>query len=225
MAPYEALYGRQCHSLVGWFDHGESSLLGIDLVRDALEKVKVIHERLRTALSRQKSYADRRTRDVAYMVGEKVLLSVLLIKGVMRFRKKGKLSPLYSGTFEVLERVGEVDYKLASPPSLSGVHPMYHVSMLRKYYGDPSHVLDINTIQLDEELTYDVEPLAILDRQVQKLRSKNIAPVKVHWRSQPIEKATREIEQEIQSRHPHFFDTPGMFLDSFEDERLSCKAP
>ncbi|XP_070034794.1 uncharacterized protein [Nicotiana tomentosiformis] len=155
MAPYEALYGTICCSSVGWLEPGEARLLGTDLVYDALKKVKV--------------------RDVAYMVGEKVLLRVSPTKGVMRFRKKGKLSPQYIGHFDVLEMIGEVASKLALPPSLSGVHPVFHVSMLRKYYGDPSHILDFSIVQLDENLTYDVELVAFLDRRAWKLRSKNIA--------------------------------------------------
>ncbi|XP_070036440.1 uncharacterized protein [Nicotiana tomentosiformis] len=105
-------------------------------------------------------------RHVSYMVGEKVLLRVSPMKGVMRFGKKGKLSPRYIGPFEVLERIREVAYKLALPPSLSRVNPLFHVSMLRKNYGDPSHILDFNTVQLEGDLTYDVESVAILDRQV-----------------------------------------------------------
>ena len=83
--------------------------------------------------------------------------------------------------------VVEVAYRLALPPSLSGVHPVFYVSKLQKYYGDMSHILDFSTVQLDGYLTYDVEPVAILDRQVRKLRSKNIASVKVQWRGQPVE--------------------------------------
>nr|XP_033512010.1 uncharacterized protein LOC117276756 [Nicotiana tomentosiformis] len=113
------------------------------------------------------------------MVGEKVLLKVSPMKGVMRFGKRGKLSPRFIGPFEVLQRIGQVAYKLALPPSLSSVHPLFHVSMLRKYIGDPSHVLDFSTVQLEGDMTYDVEPMAILDRQVRRLRSKDIALVKV----------------------------------------------
>ncbi|XP_070054162.1 uncharacterized protein [Nicotiana tomentosiformis] len=113
------------------------------------------------------------------MVGEKIFLRVFPMNGVMRFGKKGKLSPQYIGPFEVLGSIGEVAYKLALPPSLLSVHPVFHVSILRKYFGDLSHVLDFSTVQLDEDLTYDVEPMAILGRQVRKLKSKNIASVKV----------------------------------------------
>ncbi|XP_070050580.1 uncharacterized protein [Nicotiana tomentosiformis] len=119
---------------------------------------------LRTKQSAQKSYADKKARDVTYIVDEKVLLRVSSMKGMMRFRKKGKLSPRYIGPFEMLEKVGEVTYRLVFPPSLSGVHPVFHVSMLQKYYVDLSHVLDFSTVQLNKDLTYDVEPISILDR-------------------------------------------------------------
>ncbi|XP_070042542.1 uncharacterized protein [Nicotiana tomentosiformis] len=144
----------------------DARLLGTNLVYDALEKVKLIRERLCTAQSRQKSYADTMARDVAYMVGEKVLLRVSRMKGVMRFGDKGKLSPRYVGPFEVLERVGVVSYRHALPPSLLGFNPVHHVSMIRKYYEDLSYVLDFSKVPLDGDLTYDVESMAILDRQV-----------------------------------------------------------
>ncbi|XP_070020658.1 uncharacterized protein [Nicotiana sylvestris] len=99
MAPFEALYDWRCHSPIGWFEPSEAKFYGTDLVKDALEKVKLIHERLRTAQSRQKSYADQKARDVSFMVGEKVLLKISPIKGIMRFGKKGKLSPRFIGPF------------------------------------------------------------------------------------------------------------------------------
>ncbi|XP_070017231.1 uncharacterized protein [Nicotiana sylvestris] len=107
-------------------------------------------------------YADRNVRDVSYMVGERVLLRVSPMKGVMRFAKKGKLSPRFIGPFEILRRIGEVSNELALPPSLAGVHPF-------------------SSVQLDKDLPYVEEPVAILDRQVQKLRLKNIASVKIQW--------------------------------------------
>ncbi|XP_070005458.1 uncharacterized protein [Nicotiana sylvestris] len=113
------------------------------------------------------------------MVGEKVLLKVSPMKGLMRLGKKGKLSPRFIGPFEVLWRIGEVAYEIALPPSLSSVHLVFHVSMLQKYIGDPTHVLDFSTVQLGGDLTYDVEPVAILEWQVRQLRSKDIALVKV----------------------------------------------
>ena len=88
---------------------------------------------------------DRKVRDVAFMVGERVLLRVSPMKGVMRFEKKVKGSPMYIGPFEILEMAGEVAYRLALPPSLSAVHLVFHISMLRKYHNDPSHVLDFSS--------------------------------------------------------------------------------
>jgi len=153
--------------------------LGTDLVQDALDKVKIIQERLRAAQSRQKSYANRKVRDVAFMVGERVLLRVSPMKGVMKFGKKGKLSPKSIEPFEILDRVGEVAYRLALPPRLSSVHPVFHVSMIRKYHDDPSHMLDFSSVQLDKDLTYEKESVAILDRQVRQLRSKSFPSVRV----------------------------------------------
>ncbi|XP_070046389.1 uncharacterized protein [Nicotiana tomentosiformis] len=101
------------------------------------------------------------------------------MKGVMRFGKKGKLSPRYIGPFEILEWVGEVEYILALLPSLAAVHPVFHVSMLWKYHSDPSHVLDFVLLQLDKDLSYVEEPVAILDKQVRNFRAKNIDLVKV----------------------------------------------
>jgi len=99
----------------------------------------------------------------------------------MRFRKKGKLSIRFIGPFEILSHVGEVAYKLALPPSLSVAHPVYHVSMLWKYVPDESHVLSLDSIELGPNILFEGEPIAILDRQVQKLRTKEIASMKVNW--------------------------------------------
>ncbi|XP_070014299.1 uncharacterized protein [Nicotiana sylvestris] len=166
MAPYEALYERRCRSLAGWFKLGEAQLLSGDLVQGALDKVKIIQDQLRTTQSRQKSYVDHRVCDVAFMVGDRVLLGVSPMKGVMRFRKRVKLSLWYIRLFEILQKLGEVAYKLVLPPSLSAVHPVFHVSMLRKYHGDPSHMLDFSSVQLHKDLTYEEEQVAILARQV-----------------------------------------------------------
>ncbi|XP_070036567.1 uncharacterized protein [Nicotiana tomentosiformis] len=176
MALYKALYGRWYHSPVCWFESEKARLLSTNLIRDALEKGKLIQGRLLTAQSRKKCYADMRVHDVAFMVGEKVLLRVYPMKGKMRFGKKCKLSPRHIGSFEMLERVGEVTYRLDLPPSILGVH---HVSMLCKYHEDKSHVLDFSTVLLDENLAYEEELAAILDRQVWKLKSKEIASAKV----------------------------------------------
>ena len=141
MSPFDALYGRRCRSPFGWFDAFEVRPQGTDLLRESLDKVKLIQDRLLMAQSRQKSYADRKVRDLEFMIGEGVLLKVSPMKGVMRFGKKGKLSPRYIGPFEVVERIGEVEYQLALPPGLSGVHPVFHISLLKKYHQGGDHVI------------------------------------------------------------------------------------
>ena len=122
MAPFEALYGRRYRSPIGWFDAFEVRPWGTDLLRESLDNVKCIQEKLLAAQSRQKEYADQKVRDLEFMEGEQVLLKVLPMKGVMRFGKRGNLSPRYIGPFEVLKRLGDDAYELALPPGLSGVH-------------------------------------------------------------------------------------------------------
>ena len=110
----------------------------------------------------------------------------------MRFGKKGKLSPSYVGPFEIIERIGKVAYRLALSPDLSAVHNVFHVSMLKKYVPDPSHVLTEEPIEVHEDLTYEEKPVNIFDRQYKILRNKVIPLVKVLWRNQKIEEATCE---------------------------------
>ncbi|GAV79356.1 hypothetical protein CFOL_v3_22821 [Cephalotus follicularis] len=112
----------------------------------------------------------------------------------MRFGKKGKLSPRYIGPYEILERIGEVAYRLALPPSLSHVHNVFHVSLLRKYMANPFHVLRAEPIQVHEDLSYDEQPMEILDHKEQILRTKTIPLVKVAWRNHGVEQATWELD-------------------------------
>ena len=142
MAPYEALYGRPCRSSICWTEVGESSIIGPNMIRDTSKKVSLIRQRLLMAQSRQKSYADVRRRPLEFEVGDHVFLKVMPKRGVVRFDKRGKLSPRFIGPFEILERVGTVAYRLALSPSMSGVPEVFHVSMLRRYTPDPAHVVD-----------------------------------------------------------------------------------
>ena len=143
-----------------------------ELVQITSEKVSIIQQRLKAAFSRQKSYADPKMKDVLFSVGDLVFLKVSPMKGVMRFGKKEKLAPRYIGPFEIRSRVGEVAYRLVLPPELSRIHPVFHMSMLRKYIADPSHVLQPQTVELSEDLTYEEFLVAIVDRQIRQLRTK-----------------------------------------------------
>ncbi|XP_069144506.1 uncharacterized protein [Solanum lycopersicum] len=121
------------------------------------------------AQSRKKDYADQKARDLDFMEGEQVLLKVTPMKGVMRFGKRSKISPRNIGAFEVLKRVGKVAYELALSPRLSGVHPVFHVSMLKKYHGDGNYIIRWDSVLLDENLSYEEESVAIQDKEVRKL--------------------------------------------------------
>ncbi|XP_059292372.1 uncharacterized protein LOC132045812 [Lycium ferocissimum] len=174
MDPYEALYKRRCRSLIGWFEPTEVELLGLDSVHEAIEKVNLIVQRLKTAQSRQKSYTDMKRRELEFSVGDKVFLKVSPMNGVMRFGKKGKLSPRFIGPMRL---------------------------------PDPSHVLNPEEIEFYEGLSYEEEPVQILDRQVRSLRTKDVASVKVLWRNYDTEEATWEAEEDTKKRYPHLFPT------------------
>ncbi|KAL5543351.1 hypothetical protein UlMin_007135 [Ulmus minor] len=160
---------------------------------------------MKTVQDRQKSYADKRRRLLEFHVGDSVFLKIAPMKGVMRFGKRGKLSPRYIGPFEILERVGKVAYRLALPPDLSSVHNVFHVSMLKKYVPDPTHVLEHEPIEVHEDLTYEEQPVQVLDRKEKKLRNKAIPLVKVLWRNHKVEEATWEREDEMREKYPHLF--------------------
>ena len=159
-------------------------------MEQATEAIFKIKERMRTSQSRQKSYADKRRRPLEFEKCDHVFLKISPIKGVVRFGKKGKLSPRYTGPFEILGRVGAVAYHLALPPSMSRVHNVFHVSMLWKYVIDPSHILRHQELQISPEVKYEEQPVQILDKKTKELRNKTISLVKVLWRNHSTEEAT-----------------------------------
>ncbi|KAL4016712.1 hypothetical protein IC575_024369 [Cucumis melo] len=190
MTPFEALYDKCCRSPVCWGEVGEQRLMGPELVQSTNEAIQKIRSRMHTAQSRQKSYADVRRKDLEFDVGDKVFLKVAPMRGVLRFEKRGKLSPRFVGPFEILERIGPVAYRLALPPSLSTVHDVFHVSMLRNYVPDPSDVVDYEPLEIDENLSYTEQPVEVLAREVKMLRNREIPLVKVLWRNHRMEEAT-----------------------------------
>ena len=115
------------------------------------------------AQSWKKSYADVRRRPLEFEVGDHVFLKVMPKRGVVRFGKRGKLSSRFIEPFEILERVGTIAYRLDLPPGMSGVHEVFHVSMLRKYTPYPAHVVDWREIEVDTDGTFEEGPVCILD--------------------------------------------------------------
>ena len=190
MARYEALYGRKCRTPLCWTELGEEKIIGPDLIQETEEKVKVIRERLKVATNRQKSYAGMRRKYIRYEISEKVFLKVLPWKKVMRFGKNGKLSPRFIGPYEVIEKVGPLAYILDLILELEKIHNIFHVSMLRRYRSDQSHVVSSKTIELRSDLTYEEEPAEILAREGKELRKNQIPLVKVLWRNHKTKEAT-----------------------------------
>ncbi|XP_042983264.1 uncharacterized protein LOC122312667, partial [Carya illinoinensis] len=165
----------------------------------------------------EKSYADNRRRELEFEVENKVFLRIAPMKGVMRFEKKGKLSPRYIGPFEILDQVGQVAYRVALPPSLTGMHNVFHVSMLRKYISDPTHILDYEPLQIQEDLTYAEEPICIIERKAHVLRTWTIPMVKVLWNNHTANEASWELEEEMRVKHP------GLFGDSFDNLQINSE--
>ena len=162
MAPYEALYGRKCRTPLCWTELSEKKIIGLDLIQEIEEKLKMIRERLKVATDRQKSYANMRRKDIRYEIGEKVFLKVSHWTKVMRFGKKGKLSPRFIGPYEVMDKVGPMAYRLALPLELEKIHNVFHVPMLRRCRSDPSHVVSLEMIELRPDLKYEEELVEIL---------------------------------------------------------------
>ncbi|WVZ64066.1 hypothetical protein U9M48_013636 [Paspalum notatum var. saurae] len=125
---FEALYGKRCRTPLFWNQTGENQVFGPDIIQDAEQQLWIVQENLRVAQSRQRSYADVRRRDLSFKVDDHVYLKVSPMRGIRRFNMKGKLAPRYIGPFKILEKKGEVAYRLELPPSLSGVHDVFHVS-------------------------------------------------------------------------------------------------
>ena len=110
-------------------------------------------------------------------------------RGVVRFGKRGKLSPRFIGPFEILERIGAVTYQLALSASMSGVNEVFHISMLRKYTPDPAHVVDWGQIEVDTDGTFEERLVCIVDSHDQVLRCKTVRLVRVLWRHYGVEES------------------------------------
>ena len=153
-----------------------------------------------------------RRRPLEFEVGDHVFLKVMPKRGVVRFDKRGKLSPRFIGSFEILERIGVVAYRLALPPSMSGVHEVFHVSMLWKYTADPAHVVDWGQIEADTDGTFEEGPVCTLDNRDQVFRLKTVRLVRVLWRHYGVEESTWEREDTMRATYPFLFRVEGTWF-------------
>ncbi|GJV56993.1 putative reverse transcriptase domain-containing protein, partial [Tanacetum coccineum] len=204
-APFEALYGRKCRSPVCWTEVGEAQILGPELIQETTEKIIQIKQRMQAARDRQKSYADLKRKPMEFQVEDKVMLKVSPWKGVVRFGKRGKLNPRYVGPFKVLEKVGEVAYKLELPEELSRVHNTFHVSNLKKCHADEPLAVPLDGLHLDDKLHFVEEPLEIVGREVKRLKRSRIPLVKVRWNSKRGPEFTWERKDQFKKKYPHLF--------------------
>ena len=153
-----------------------------------------------------------RCRPLEFEVGDHVFLKVMPKRGVVRFGKCGKLSPRFIRSFEILERIGTVAYRLALPPSMTGVHEVFHVSMLRKYTPNPADVVDWGQIEVDMDETFEEGPVCIVDSHDQVLRRKIVRLVRVLWRHYGVEESLWEREDTMRATYPFLFRDEGTWF-------------
>ncbi|GJX46664.1 hypothetical protein Tco_0271854 [Tanacetum coccineum] len=192
-------------SPVLWAEIRESSLIGPELVLETTYKEVLIKEKLKMERDRQKSYVDYRHKPLEFEVGDRVLLKVTPWKGVVRFRKKGKLAPRYVGPFEILERIGFVVYRLRLPEELNSVHDTFYMSNLKKCLGNANLHVPLNEIKIDKTLRFVEEPAEIMDREIKSLKRSRIPFVKVRWNSKRGLEFTWEREDYMKSKYPYLF--------------------
>jgi len=206
MSPFEALYGRKCRTPLMWSEVGERALVGPALIKEAEERVAEIREKLKAAQSRQKSYADKKRREISFNPGDFVYLKVSPIRGTRRFQVQGKLAPRYIGPYRVLKKVGAVAYRLELPEEMSDIHPVFHVSQLRRCLRVPEaeHV-PVETIDLQPDLRYQEIPVKILDTVTRRTRNSEVRICRVQWSRHGVEEATWEREDALKKEFPHLF--------------------
>jgi hypothetical protein len=194
MAPFEALYGRRCRTLLNWSEPGERSFFRPDMVKEIEEKVQRIIHNLKKAQTRQKSYADKRRKPLYFLVGDHVYLKVSPMKGVTRFGVKGKLAPRYIGPFLVLEQCGPVAYRLQLPETLSAVHNVFHVSQRKKCLRVPDRTIEVTDVALEPDLTYSEHPIRVLDLKDRITRRRTLKFYKIQWNQHSEDEATWETQ-------------------------------
>jgi hypothetical protein len=218
MAPFDALYGRRCRTLLNWLEARERTLFGPDLVKDAEERVQVIRENLKMARMRQKSYHDKGTAPRHFEVGDYVYLKVSPTKGVQRSGVKGKLAPRYIGPYEFIEVFGPVAYRIQLPEWFSAVHNVFHVTQLKKGMPVPENEIITKAnawIELDFSLVEHA--LKVLDQKERKTRRQTVRMYKIQWSHHTEEEATWETEDYLNTKYPGFLQTRNreLFSPSF----------
>jgi hypothetical protein len=208
MAPFEMLYGRRCQTPLFWSEAGERKVFGPNILHEAEKQVRMVMENLWVAQLRQKSYTDHRRRDLSFEVGDFLYLKVSPMRGLHRFKVRGKLAPRFIGPFKILEKRGEVAYQLELPLQLSDVHDVFHVSQLKKCLRVPEEQILMEDLDAKEDLSYQEYPIKILETSERVTQNKKIRMGKVQWSHHTEEEATWEREDELNVDFPSFFSDP-----------------
>ncbi|WVZ63594.1 hypothetical protein U9M48_013215 [Paspalum notatum var. saurae] len=195
-SPFEALYGKR---------PVRSRYFGPHIIQDTKQQLRIVQENLRVAQSRHRSYANVRKRDLSFKVDDHVYLKVSPMRDIRRFNMKGKLAPRYIGPFKILEKKGEVAYRLELPPSLSGVHDVFYVSQLKKCLRVPEEQAPLEGLEVQEGLTYTKHPVKILDTSERVTKNKSIKMCRVQWSHHTETKATWKREDELKAAYPALF--------------------
>jgi hypothetical protein len=204
MAPFEVLYGRRCQNPLNWIELGEKVIFGLGLVKEAEVTIHHIEDNLRAPKSHQETYGSKRRRPLEFEVGDHAYLRVSPMKGVKRFGVKGKLAPRYIGPFAILQKRGTVAYQLDLPPSLAGVHDIFHVSQLKKCLKAPMDAVLPKVTPLEADLSYPEHPIEVLDQKDHVMSHKIIKFFKIQWSNHFEEEPTWESEDFLYSRHPAY---------------------
>jgi hypothetical protein len=204
MAPFEVLYGQRCHTPLNWIESGKKVIFGPDIIEKAKAIIRHIQDNLKATKSRQETYANKRHRPLACKVGNHVYLRVSPMKGVKRFGVKGMLVPRYIRPFPILKKCGTVAYKLDLPPSLAGVHDIFHVSQLNKWLKAPVDNVLPKVTPLITDLSYPEHPIKILDQKDHVTGCKTIKFFKIQWSNHSEEEATWESKDFLRSQNPNF---------------------
>jgi hypothetical protein len=168
MSPFEAIYDRKSNTPVSWDNPADRTVVGPELLREMEDQMTKIKQNLKASQDKQKSYADKNRTHREFKVGDHVFLKVKANRSSLKLGSCAKLAARFCEPFKILERIGLVSYMITFPASLS-VHNVFHVLLLKKYIPDANHVIDWNVIQVEQEGSFQVHTVRILDRKFKQL--------------------------------------------------------
>ncbi|XP_050876827.1 uncharacterized protein LOC127080553 [Lathyrus oleraceus] len=188
-----------------WYDSGDNIVLGPETVQQKTKKVKVIQEKMKASQSKRKRHHNKKIKDLEFQNDNHVFLRVIPVTDVGRALKSKKFTGRFIGLYQITQRLEAVDYHVTLPPFLLNLHAFFHVSQLRKYVHDRSHVIHMDNMHVRDNLTVETTLVWITDREVKQLRGKKITLVKVIWGGPAGGSMTWELESMMKESYPELF--------------------